>query len=162
MLVTLLGIYHQTISGRWDHRIFNTGGWWQAAKNLLIPPTWWKIPLPTWKNPQIHPLSCPTQHEIFISLVSKPKHLLSLSNSCFFFFFYQGFLIQGHWKPGQQGKGGDIYLQPCMWDDYHIFNGINCIYQTATQWDLPPYRITILINWWCGIKCLFVYVIILF
>ena len=25
----------------------------------------------------------------------------------------------------------------------HIFNRTACIYQTATQWDLPPYRITI-------------------
>ena len=37
----------------------------------------------------------------------------------------------------------DIHLQLCMWDDYHIFNCIACIYQAATQWDLPPYRITI-------------------
>ena len=30
----------------------------------------------------------------------------------------------------------------------HIFNRIACIYQTATRWDLPPYRITIwLIDW---------------
>ena len=25
----------------------------------------------------------------------------------------------------------------------HVFNCTACIYQTATQWDLPPYRITI-------------------
>ena len=37
----------------------------------------------------------------------------------------------------------DIYLQLCMWDDYHIFNRTACIYQAATRWDLPPYRITI-------------------
>ena len=41
----------------------------------------------------------------------------------------------------------------------HIFNRITCIYQTATRWDLPPYRITIwltddvtlsfcLFTWW--------------
>ena len=41
----------------------------------------------------------------------------------------------------------------------HIFNHIACIYQTATRWDLPPYRITIwliddvtlsfcLFTWW--------------
>ena len=52
-------------------------------------------------------------------------------------FFYKGFLHR-HWRfTGQQGKGGaifystlplplahkhwDIYLQLCMWDDYHIF-----------------------------------------
>ena len=27
--------------------------------------------------------------------------------------------------------------------NYHIFNRIACIYQTATLLDLPPYRITI-------------------
>ena len=121
---------------------------------------------------QTHPLSCPTQHQIFISPVSKPKPLncwyrhiekkhwgwtitggywnnvptvreiyklddmayfgkfskqvswkkntlLSLSNSCFSFSIRVFF--QGHWQLGQQGKGGDIYLQLCMWDDYHIF-----------------------------------------
>ena len=53
------------------------------------------------------------------------------------FFFYQGFLHR-YWRfTGQQGKGGDhllfhsttstrsrtlrIYLQLCMWDDYHVF-----------------------------------------
>ena len=36
-----------------------------------------------------------------------------------------------------------------------IFNRNGCVYQTATQWDLPPYRITIwLIDWWCNV-CLF-------
>ena len=35
------------------------------------------------------------------------------------------------------------------------FNCTTCIYQTATRWDLPPYRITIwLIYWWCNV-CLF-------
>ena len=37
----------------------------------------------------------------------------------------------------------------------HIFNRNPCVYQTATRWDLPPYRITIwLIHWWCNV-CLF-------
>ena len=36
-----------------------------------------------------------------------------------------------------------------------IFNRNACVYQTATRWDLPPYRITIwVIDWWCNI-CLF-------
>ena len=36
-----------------------------------------------------------------------------------------------------------------------IFNRNACVYQTATRWDLPPYRITIwVINWWCNV-CLF-------
>ena len=36
-----------------------------------------------------------------------------------------------------------------------IFNRNACVYQTATWWDLPPYRITIwLIDWWSNV-CLF-------
>ena len=36
-----------------------------------------------------------------------------------------------------------------------IFNCNACVYQTATRWDLPPYRITIwAIDWWCNV-CLF-------
>ena len=36
-----------------------------------------------------------------------------------------------------------------------IFNRNACVYQTATRWDLPPYRITIwVIDWWCNV-CLF-------
>ena len=36
-----------------------------------------------------------------------------------------------------------------------IFNRNACVYQTATRWDLPPYRITIwVINWLCNV-CLF-------
>ena len=48
-------------------------------------------------------------------------------------------------------KHWGIYLQLCMWDDYLIFL-IACVYQTATRWDLPPYRITIwVIDWWCKV-----------
>ena len=73
---------------------------------------------------------------------------------------------------GQQGKGGDHLLfhsttstrsrtfrhlfatLHVRWLS-HIFNRNACIYQTATRWDLPPYRITIwLIDWWCNV-CLF-------
>ena len=33
-----------------------------------------------------------------------------------------------------------------------IFNRNACVYQTATRWDLPPYRITIwVIDWWCNV-----------
>ena len=46
----------------------------------------------------------------------------------------------------------DIYLQ--LWLS-RIFNCNTCVYQTATRWDLPPYRITIwVIDWWCNV-CLF-------
>ena len=39
--------------------------------------------------------------------------LLRLSNSCFFFFFFSIRVFFLGW--------GDIYLELCMWDDYHIF-----------------------------------------
>ena len=36
-----------------------------------------------------------------------------------------------------------------------IFNCNACVCQTATRWDLPPYRIIIwVIDWWCNV-CLF-------
>ena len=40
----------------------------------------------------------------------------------------------------------DIYFQLCMWHVRslsRIFNRNGCVSQTATRWDLPPYRITI-------------------
>ena len=82
-----------------------------------------------------------------------------------------------HWRlTGQQGKGGDHLLfhsttstrsrtfrhlfvtLHVRWLS-HIFNRTACIYQAATRWDLPPYRITIwltddvtlsfcLFTWW--------------
>ena len=76
------------------------------------------------------------------------------------FFFYQGFLHR-HWRfTGQQGKGGDHLLfhsttSTCSRILRHLFATLHvrwlsrisnrnvCVYQTATQWDLPPYRITI-------------------
>ena len=89
------------------------------------------------------------------------------------FFFYQGFFHR-HWRfRGQQGKEGDHLLFHStnstrsqtlrhLFATLHvrwlsrIFNRKACVYQTATRWDLPPYRITIcLIDWWCNV-CLFI------
>ena len=83
----------------------------------------------------------------------------------FFFFFFLFFSIRasfhGHWRlTRQQRKGRDNFLLHSITSirsrtfKYlfpfllvrcisHIFNRIGCIYQTATRWDLPPYRITI-------------------
>ena len=57
------------------------------------------------------------------SKLAEKNTLLNLSNSCFFCFYFSiSVFCQGHWQlTGQQGKGGDIYLQLCMWDNYHIF-----------------------------------------
>ena len=88
--------------------------------------------------------------------------LAELNNSdlfCFVFFSIRVF-FHGHWQlTRQQGKGGD-HLIPLYnfhpltnirhlfatlhvrWLS-HIFNRNACIYQTATRWDLPPYRVTI-------------------
>ena len=79
---------------------------------------------------------------------------------CYIFFSIR-IIFHGHWRlTGQQGKGGDHLLfhsttstrsrtfrhsfatLHVRWLS-HIFNRTTCIYQTATQWDLPPYRITI-------------------
>ena len=76
-------------------------------------------------------------------------------------FFSIGVFFHGHWRlTGQQGKGGDHLLfhfttstrsrtfrhlfatLHVRWLS-HIFNRTACIYQAATRWDLPPYRITI-------------------
>ena len=84
-----------------------------------------------------------------------------------FFFFHR------HWRfTGQKGKGGDHLLFHSttstrsrtfrhLFATLHvrwlsrIFNRNACVYQTATRWDLPPYRITIwVIDWWCNV-CLF-------
>ena len=52
-----------------------------------------------------------------------------------FFFFLSGFSFtdtdNSQDSRGREGRPS------------HIFNRTGCIYQTATQWDLPPYRITI-------------------
>ena len=87
------------------------------------------------------------------------------------------FFFHGHWRlTVQQGKGGDHVLFHFttstssqtfryLFATLHvrwlspIFNHTACIYQTATQWDLPPYQITIwliddarlsvcLFTWW--------------
>ena len=89
-------------------------------------------------------------------------------NSCDFFFL-SGFLHR-HWRfIGQQGKRGDHLLFHSttstrsrtlghLFATLHvrwlsrIFNLNACVYQTATHWDLPPYRITIwVIDWWCNV-----------
>ena len=83
----------------------------------------------------------------------------------FFFFFDQGFLSRTLTTTGQQGRGGDhlLFRSWTLTDLFatlhvrwllHIFNRTTCIYQTATQWDLPPYCIII---WLCDIKffCLY-------
>ena len=77
------------------------------------------------------------------------------------FFFSTRVFFHRHWRyTGQQGKGGDHLLfhsttstrsqtfrhlfatLHVRWLS-HIFNCTACIYQAATWWDLPPYRITI-------------------
>ena len=89
-----------------------------------------------------------------------------------FFFFYEGFL-QRQWRfTGKQRKRGDHLLLHSttstrsrtlkhLFATLHlrwlsrIFNRNACVFQTATRWDLPPYRITIwVIDWWCNV-CLF-------
>ena len=80
---------------------------------------------------------------------------------CRFFFSIRVF-FHGHWQlTGHQGKGGgtvflfrsttstrsrtfrDLFATLHVRRLSHIFNRIVCIYQTASRWDLPPYRITV-------------------
>ena len=77
----------------------------------------------------------------------------------FLFFFSIRVFFHRHWRvTGQQGKGGNHLLfhsttstssrtfrhlvatLHVRWLS-NIFNRKACIYQTATRWDLPPYRI---------------------
>ena len=79
----------------------------------------------------------------------------------YFFFFSIRIFFHGHWRhTGQQGKEGDhfysplpypsahehsdIYLQLCMWDDYHIFLIATLVFTRLLLNEiLQPYRITI-------------------
>ena len=100
----------------------------------------------------------------------------SIFESLYLFFSIRVF-FQRHWQlKGQQGEGADHRLfhsttstrsqtlrhlfatLHVRWLS-HIFNRTACIYQAATRWDLPPYRITIwltdgvtlsfcLFTWW--------------
>ena len=98
-----------------------------------------------------------------------PSKKIQLQQVSFFIrvFFHR------HWQfTGQQEKGGDHRLFHSttstrsqtfrhLFATLHvrwlsrIFNCNACVYQTATRWDLSPYRITIwLIDWWCNV-CFF-------
>ena len=47
-------------------------------------------------------------------------------------------------------KHWNIYLQLCMWHDYHVFLTATLVF-TRLRWDIQPYRITIwVIDWWCN------------
>ena len=50
-------------------------------------------------------------------------------------------------------KHWDIYLQLCIWYDYHVFLIATLVF--STRWELPPYRVNIwVIHWWCNV-CMF-------
>ena len=89
----------------------------------------------------------------------------------FFFFSIRVFFADTNDSQDSRGKEGtifyfilplppadehwDIYLELCIWDNYHLLLIATLIYQTATWWDLPPYRITIWVaDWWSNV-CLF-------
>ena len=95
------------------------------------------------------------------------------ANDLIRFFFYQGFLSRTLTTRRTAGEGGDhlsfhfttsthsqtfrhlFATLHVRWLS-HIFNRINCIYQTATRCHLPPYRMTIwLIDDVTLIFCLF-------
>ena len=108
------------------------------------------------------------QKQDFCRAVIPSKNMISRFNQyqkstklpAIFFFSIRAFFY-GHWQlTGQQGKGGDHLLFHATTSTRsrtfrnlfatlhvrwlsHVFNRSACIYQTATRWDLPPYRITI-------------------
>ena len=105
-------------------------------------------------------------------------HIIEINAQIHIYFFSIRAFFHRHWQlTGQQGKGGDHLLfhsttstrsqafrhllfatLHVRWLS-HIFNRTACIYQVATRWDLPRYRITIwltddvtlsffLFTWW--------------
>ena len=96
-------------------------------------------------------------------------------------FFYKGFLHR-HWRfTGQQGKGGaifystlplplahkhwDIYLQLCMWDEYHIFLITTLVFARLlldeiyhligfTMWVIDWSDTVSLLTWWTDTRFL--------
>ena len=117
-----------------------------------------------------------------VSTVSWCSSHLTLNNSNFtvpIFFFNQGFLSQtltSH-RTTVEGRGPSFLLfysttsarsrtlrhlfatMHVRWLS-RIFNRNACVYQLATWWDLPPYRISIWkIDWWCNV-CLFTWWIV--
>ena len=104
------------------------------------------------------------------------KKAIKMYSTHNFFFFYQDFLSQTLITHRTAGEGRGPSFSPLYhfhpltkfrqlfatlhvrWLS-HIFNRTVCIYQAATRWDLPPYRITIwltddvalsfcLFTWW--------------
>ena len=91
-------------------------------------------------------------------------------------FFSIRVFFHGHWQlTGQQGKGGYHLLfrsttstrsrtfthlfatLRVRWLS-HIFSRNACVYQTATRWDLPSYRISIWLLWcWFSFVCLLIW-----
>ena len=105
--------------------------------------------------------------------LSTSIHIVDMPWFTIMFFFLSGFssqILTIH-RTGQ-GKRGDYLLfhsttstrsrtSRHLFATLHvkwlsrIFNRKACVWQTATRWDLPPYRITIsVIEWWCN-ACLF-------
>ena len=98
------------------------------------------------------------------------------------FFFYQGFLHRHWWFTGQQGREetifystlplppacehSDIYLQLCMWDDYHTFliatlvftrlllDEIYHIIELPFEWLIDDAMFVSLFTWWIDTRFL--------
>ena len=110
---------------------------------------------------------------VTVTMNCTPDHpKLCALNSLHDFFFLSGFSSQTltiH-RTAVEGRGPSFiplyYFHPLTNIETFIcnfacemtikyFNRNACFYQTATRWDLPPYRITIwVIDWWCNV-CLF-------
>ena len=117
-----------------------------------------------------------SSNELRFCICSKSDSIIWWKTVAFFACFFSiRVFFRGYWQlTGQQGKGVDLLLfhsttstrsrtfrhlfatLHVRWLS-HIFNRTACIYQTVTRYS--NYH---LIDWWCDIKFLFVYVMIWF
>ena len=99
-------------------------------------------------------------------LVTAAAEKVYFHRTFFFFFSIRVFFTDTDDSQDSRGKEGTIFYSTLQlppadehWDIYlhvrwlsRIFNRNACVYQTATRWVFPPYRITIwVIDWWCNI-----------
>ena len=135
-------------------------------RSIIQPATWLKKRLRHW----FFPVNFSKLLRSTFSQNTRGRMLLNIMRKLFF--LYQGFLAQTLTINRAVGEGRrgiifystlplspahehwDIYLQLCIWDDYHVFliATLEFTRLSATRWDLPPYRITIwLIDRWCNV-----------
>ena len=106
---------------------------------------------------------------------NRQKTELNIRKKGTYHFFCIRAFFDGHWQlTGQQEKGREHLLfhstastrsrtfrhlfatLHVRWLS-HIFNRNACIYQTATRWDLPPYRVAVWFTCWIDLRFCYSY-----